>query len=127
MKRTFIMMGAIIIAALSITSCKSTRTYSGGIDPNMIIDTRTRSDNEYDLTISETPIQYTIDISSPEGEAKLNKLTLVQAKNLAYREAIMKYKCAVIHSPTYDYQTYGKKIIRITVYGFPAVYKNQKQ
>lgn len=118
-------MGAITLAALSITSCKSVRTYSGGIDPNMIIDTRTHSDNEYDLTISETPIQYTIDISTPEGEAKLNKLTLVQAKNLAYREAIMKHKCAVIHSPTYDYQTYGKRIIRITVYGFPAVYKNK--
>lgn len=118
--------GAAILAALSFTSCKSTITGSGGIDPNRTIITKTHSYNEYDLTISETPVQYTIDISTPEGEAKLHKLNLNQAKNLAYREAIMKYKCAVIHSPTYDYQTYGKRIIRITVYGFPAVYKNQK-
>ena len=127
MKRTFIMMGTIIVVALSITSCKSMKMTAGGDGPTEEIKTLIESTNQFDLIISDTPFTYTIDISTPDGELKLNKLNLVQAKNLAYREAIMESKCAVILKPQFTAQTYGKKIIRITVYGFPAVYKNQKR
>lgn len=127
MKRTFILMGVIVLAVLSFSSCKSMVTGSGGNGPTSDIESILRSVNEFDLNIADEPITYTIDISTPEGEAKLNKLTMNEAKNLAYREAIMNSKCAVILKPQFTYQTYGKKIIRMTVYGFPAVYKNKKR
>ena len=120
-------MGTIIVVALSITSCKSMKMTAGGDGPTEEIKTLIESTNQFDLIISDTPFTYTIDISTPDGELKLNKLNLVQAKNLAYREAIMESKCAVILKPQFTAQTYGMKIIRITVYGFPAVYKNQKR
>ncbi len=88
--------------------------------------TKLETFNEYDLNISETPVEHMIDISTPSGKAKLNKLSLKQAQDLVLREAVMKSKCALIFNPQYTYVKKGKRILRIKVYGFPAVYKNQK-
>ena len=69
----------------------------------------------------------TIDISTELGAAKLKNLTVKQAEDLAKREAIMKYKCGTLVNPQYTYLKKGKRILRITVYGFPAMYKNQEK
>jgi hypothetical protein len=89
------------------------------------IETLMTSENEYDLDVSQEPITYTLDVSTPLGAAKLKKLTLKQAEDLVKREAIMKYKCGTLVNPQYTYLAKGKRILRVTVYGFPAMYKNK--
>ena len=42
-------------------------------------------------------------------------------------EAVMKYKCATIVNPQFTNLAKGKKILRVTVYGFPAKFKNQEK
>lgn len=58
---------------------------------------------------------------------KLNKLKLREAENLALTEAVMKYNCATLVNPQYTNFMRGKKVLRITVFGFPAKYKNQEK
>lgn len=118
----------LIIALLSVVFFESCHSLRGGafgadtdIDPNTKISS---THNNYDLVISETGIQYTIDISTADGAAKLRKCTLEQAKKIVNAEAAMANNCAVLVRPKYTYLMDGKKLIRITVFGFPANYKN---
>ena len=119
----FFLMAACA-AVITLSSC---RTMNGAYGENAQNDINTlmSSTNEYDLDVSTEPITYTIDISTELGAAKLKNLTIKQAEDLAKREAIMKYKCGTLVNPQYTYLKKGKNILRITVYGFPAMYKNQ--
>lgn len=83
--------------------------------------------NRMDLEVSPDGITYTIDISTAEGRIKLNGLNLAQAKKLALEEAAIKNNCARIISPKFSHLQKGKHILRITVFGFPARYKNSEK
>ena len=117
---------AACAAVITLSSC---RTMNGAYGENAQNDINTllSSTVEYDLDVSTEPITYSIDISTELGAAKLNNLTIKQAEDLAKREAIMKYKCGTLVNPQYTYLKKGKRILRITVYGFPAMYKNQEK
>lgn len=117
---------AACAAAMTLTSC---RTMNGAYGENAQNDISTllSSTVEYDLDVSTEPITYSIDISTELGAAKLKNLTIKQAEDLAKREAIMKYKCGTLVNPQYTYLKKGNRILRITVYGFPAMYKNQEK
>lgn len=117
---------SFIITSFFLTACSSTQTtgYSGS-NPSEIVDIYTGSRNQLDLVIASEPIEYTIDISTPEGKSKLNNLTLQQAEGLVIREAVMKNKCAKLVDPQFTNLMKGKHVLRVTVYGFPAKYKNQ--
>ncbi len=117
-------MGAALIVA-GLSSCR-TSSGSHGRNAAMISKTRLTTDNEYDLNISDTPMEYVLDVTTAEGAAKLNGLSLKEAEELALREAIIKNKCALIFNPQYTHVKKGKRILRVRVYGFPALYKNQK-
>lgn len=117
------MMAAIAIAIVTMTSC-SPRMTAGGTSAAEIVDSYTGSVNDVNLEIASEPITYSIDISTPEGRAKLNKLSLAEAKSLALREAVMISKSAKLVNPQYTQLMKGSRVLRITVYGFPAVYKN---
>ena len=119
----FFLMAACA-AVITLTSCRTTNGAYGENAQNDI-NTLLSSIVEYDLDVSTEPITYSIDISTELGAAKLNNLTIKQAEDLAKREAIMKYKCGTLVNPQYTYLKKGKRILRITVYGFPAMYKNQ--
>ncbi len=112
------------IVTLTLTSCK-TRMTAGGTSAAEIIDSYTGSVNDVNLEIASDPITYTIDISTDEGRLKLSKLSLSEAKSLALREAVMMNRCAKIVNPQYTQLMKGKRVLRVTVYGFPAVYRNQ--
>ena len=71
-------------------------------------------------------ISYTIDISTPEGKQKLHKISLSDAQRLAETEASRKYNCDRLIDPRFDYLKKGKRILRITVDGRPAVYKTKE-
>ncbi|MBQ8486554.1 MAG: hypothetical protein IJ533_02765 [Prevotella sp.] len=108
---------------LAICSCSSTRTGAGGYSTNMGVDARGTSYNSYDLVPVGDRITYTIDISTPEGEQKLYKLSLAEAQRLAETEASRKYNCDRLIDPRFDYLKKGKRILRITVDGRPGNYR----
>ena len=114
---------ATIALCLLVTSCSTPRSSALGVTETEI-STITHSVNEYDLDVDPQGIVYTIDISTQEGRIKLNKLSLKDAQELALQEAAIKNNCARIISPKFSYLKKGKKILRMTVFGFPARYKN---
>ena len=118
------------IAAVSmVTICSCSRSHSDATinnawnAPNTVID----SYNNYGLVVSEESVTYTIDVSTPEGKTKLHKRSEKQANELALAEALMKYKCAMLINPQFTHLKKGKKILRVTVFGFPAYYRNQEK
>lgn len=123
MKKTLQLMVLTAIATLATSSCRTQMT-AGGTSAAEIIDSYTGSVNDLNLEIASEPVTYTIDISTADGRLKLYKLSLAQAKSLALREAVMMNRCAKIVNPQYTHLTKGKQVLRITVYGFPATYKN---
>ena len=122
--RKYILLAATVAATMAMTSCRTTNGAYGRNAQNDIA-TLLTSDNQYDLDVSTEPVTYTLDISTEIGAAKLKNLTLIQAEDLVKRKAIMKYKCGTLVNPQYTYLKKGKRILRVTVYGFPAMYKNQ--
>lgn len=119
-----------LIAFISISfvlySCSSMRSGVDGITDTEI-STYTESINRYDLDVDTQGITYTIDISTIEGKIKLKGLSLEQAKKMALDEAAIKNNCARIISPKFSHLKKGKQILRITVFGFPATYKNSQK
>ena len=75
------------------------------------------------VDIDRPGVTYTIDISTPEGKLKLDKISLAEAQQLALVECLMKYNCATLFNLQYTHLKKGKDILRVTVYGFPARYK----
>lgn len=117
----------LISAVLCLASCS---TYRGGTNTNnayLAPNTVVNSFNEYEMEISPDPITYTIDISTPEGKMMLNKLSLKQAQEKVLTEAIIANKCAMIVNPQYSNLMKGKRVLRITVAGFPAKYKSSSK
>ena len=121
-------LGRILYIAL-ISTCVITlhscgmSSGAGGVSTSVSVDTRGRSYNMYDLVPTGDRITYTIDISTPEGKMKLNKLSLKEAQVLAETEASRKYNCDRLIDARFDYLKKGKRILRITVDGRPGVYK----
>lgn len=124
MKKHLFIVGYV---AMLISACSTTYSGTNQRNASYTPHTRINSFNEYDLEVSSEGVSYTIDISTPEGRMKLNNLKLRDAENLALTEAVMKYNCATLVNPQYTNLMRGKKVLRITVYGFPAKYKNQEK
>lgn len=138
MKRIFFMLAISAVTTIFISSCSSNRpimyvpygsdvatTGSGGTDTGVGVVTEGKSDNSYDLVPVGDRIEYTIDIGQPEGQQKLQGLSLAEAKQLAFVEASRKYNCDRLIDPRYTYKKSedGKRILRITVDGRPGNYK----
>lgn len=115
-----------IALCILMSACSSFRSGANGITDTEIA-TYTESINRYDLDVDPEGITYTIDISTSEGQLKLNGITLDQAKKLALEEAAIKNNCARIISPKFSHLKKGKQILRVTVFGFPARYKNSQK
>lgn len=121
---------SVVIAALTIVAMSScSRSYSDATINNAwnAPNTLVNSFNEYDLVVSEQSVCYTIDVSTPEGKTKLHKLSEKRANELALTEALMKYNCAMLINPQFTHLKKGKKILRVTVFGFPAYYRNTEK
>lgn len=116
----------LAVTSVLVCSCSSFRSGGDGIT-NTEIATYTESINRFDLDVDPQGITYTIDISTHEGQIKLKDLSLDQAKKLALEEAAIKNNCARIISPKFSHLKKGKQILRVTVFGFPARYKNSEK
>lgn len=116
---------AIILCSLvGLSSCSpkiSTRKLNAytTVNPNIV------SYNELTMDIDEAPITYVIDISTDVGKMKLKNLSVDEACDLALIEAIMANQCATIFNPQYTHLVHKGKVLRVTVYGYPARYKKQ--
>ncbi len=117
----------IIIVVLCIVSCSSYRGGSNSNNAYIAPNTVVNSFNEYDMDVSSEPFTYTIDISTPEGKMKLNKISLREAEQLVLTEAVAASKCAMLVNPQFTNLRKGKRVLRITVYGFPAKYKSSSK
>lgn len=114
-----------LFAAFFVCSCSTTRMGGSGAKPHEMVDIYTGSRNQLDLIIATEPITYTIDVSTAEGKTKLQNLSIREAEGLAIREAVMLNRCAKLVDPQFTHFTKGKRVLRVTVYGFPAKYRNQ--
>lgn len=117
---------ALIATSTLIYSCSSLQSGVNGVTSTEVA-TYTESINRYDLDVDPQGITYTIDISTQEGRIKLNGLSVAQAQQLALEEAAIKNNCARIISPKFSHLKKGKQILRVTVFGFPARYKNSQR
>lgn len=125
---------SLAVIALALTSCSKGvhKIFQGGsggsINENgyQLPVTGIESINIADLELSNDFITYTIDISTPEGQTKLNGINEKQAKELALTEASIVNRCSLIVNPKYTFLKDGKKILRVTVSGQPAYYKNAR-
>lgn len=126
MKKSIFTAIALVIA-VALSSCSSPVVGSKNRNAYQIPKTRIESFNDYALDVSREGVSYTIDISTPEGKAKLNNLTLSEAEELALTEAVMTNKCAMFVNPQFTNLMNGKRVLRITVYGFPAYYRNKQE
>ena len=125
MKKSFLVMACATATVFMFNSCRVS-SGAGGTDTGVEVKTGGRSLNFYDLIPVGDRITYTIDISTPEGEQKLYKISLRNAKRLAETEASRKYNCDRLIEPRYDYLKRGKRILRITVDGRPGNYKSRE-
>lgn len=123
--KQYILPLAGALAIVCGTSC-STRYESTSTNAWATVKPQIESYNELTMTLDTKPISYTIDVSTPDGRLKLNKLSLAQASELALVEAIMANQCATLFNPQYTHLVKGGKVLRITVYGYPARYKHKQ-
>jgi len=120
---------AAIAAMAMVIVCSCSRSHSDATinnawnAPTTIVD----SYNDFDLVIEDANVSYTIDVSTPEGKIKLHKLSEKKANELALVEVLIKYGCDMLINPQFTHLKKGKKILRVTVYGKPAKYKNQSR
>lgn len=112
-----------LTAAIMLASC-SPKLTSHVSDAVSVVQETNVSYNPLTMTLDTEPITYTIDISTRAGQVKLQGLTLQEARDLVLVEALMANKCATIFKPQYTHLVDKGKVLRITIYGFPARYKN---
>lgn len=123
MRKLTLICAAMTVVSLAMTSCSSLRTGSREENSHATVAPEIVSYNELTMDLDPTGVTYTIDISTPEGKLKLDKISLAEAQQLALVECLMKYNCATLFNPQYTHLKKGKDILRVTVYGFPARYK----
>lgn len=119
MKAKYLLLVALTVLLAACSPKVSTRQMNAytTVTPNIV------SYNELTMDIDPQPITYTIDISTREGKMKLKNLSVDEACDLVLLEAIMANRCATFFQPQYTYMTAKGKVLRVSVYGFPARYK----
>lgn len=114
---------ALILGTSSCSHRHGASSQNGSTTVNPIIE----SYNPLTMDIDPTPVTYTINVATEDGKVKLNKLTLAEAKELALVETLMTYQCATLFNPQYTHLMKGGKVLRVTVYGYPARYKKKEE
>ncbi|MDE6418444.1 MAG: hypothetical protein K2K49_04470 [Duncaniella sp.] len=115
-------MAALSLAATSCSPKISTRK----LNAYSTVAANNVSYNRLTMDLDPEPITYTIDISTEAGRTKLKNLSLDEACDLALIEAIMTAKCATIFQPQYTHLVKQGKVLRVTIYGYPARYKKEE-
>ncbi len=123
--RDFLFCAGIASVMGLFWSCNSTKTTALDENASATVAPEIISYNELTMDLDPSGVAYTIDISNAEGALKLKNITLHEAQRLALTECLMKYNCATLFNPQFTHLKDGKKILRVTVFGFPARYKRR--
>lgn len=121
--RDFLTLAVIISVVSVFASCNPMKTTALDRNASATVAPDIISYNELTMDLDPSGVTYTIDISNPEGALKLKNISLYEAQHLALTECLIKYNCATLFNPQFTHLKDGKKILRVTVYGFPARYK----
>lgn len=108
------------IIALSLTSCTVTRKTATSID---VVNTLA-SEGEVDLEVSQTRATYVLHTTAAMRRGGNQNLY-----NTAVRELLRQHHAEVLVAPEFDTRVRrrllrGSKVTEVTVYGYPAKYKN---
>ena len=120
----YYLLSAVAVILLGVLSACSPKMSTLKLNAYTTVSNYNVSYNELTMDLDKNPITYTIDISTESGRMKLRNLSLDEACDLALVEAIMANKCATIFQPQYTHLVQRGKVLRITVYGYPARYKH---
>ena len=120
----YYLLSAVAVILLGVLSACSPKMSTRKLNAYTTVSNYNVSYNELTMDLDKHPITYTIDISTESGRMKLRNLSLHEACDLALVEAIMANKCATIFQPQYTHLVQRGKVLRITVYGYPARYKH---
>lgn len=124
MNKKFINIFLVAIALLILTSCGTVRGIAEGLGVAKRPLDEITSETEVGLVLADQTIEYTIDYSTQDGRLILNKMSEHDAKEYVTSAALIKYNCDVIFRPKYNILKKGRQILRITMGGRPANYKN---
>lgn len=124
MKKSTVLL--LLVGLLTIISSCSPKVSVRKLNAFTTVQPTLRSEDQLTMDIDPNPIEYTIDISTEAGRLKLNDLSIDEACDLALIEAIRANKCATIFQPQYTHLVEKGKVLRVTLYGFPARYKKKE-
>lgn len=124
MKKYFSYLSLIVFISVMLSSCRTVRGYGDGQGVIKRTLDQITSETEVGLELTDQTIEYTIDYSTADGRLILNKMSEEDAKEYITSAALIKYNCDVIFRPKYNILKKGKQILRITMGGRPANYKN---
>ena len=114
----------IVSLSVGLSSC-SPKISTRKLNAYTTVAPTIKSYNELTMDLDNEPITYVIDISTEAGKMKLKNLSVDEACDLALIEAIMSNKCATIFNPQYTHLVNKGKVLRVTLYGYPARYKQE--
>ena len=121
-------IGSIVLGGFLLASCGTTTKTTNRInDDNMLkIGKAASASNQYKIIVGKDRIKpYTIG-NEKNDRKRLKGLSLQEAKEKVLQEAVIANNCAIIAEPNYMYDMKGKKVIRITVVGYPGYYNFDK-
>lgn len=121
--RNYLLSALVVILLVGLTAC-SPKISTRKLNAYTTVSNYNVSYNKLTMDLDDEPITYTIDISTEAGRMKLRNLSLDEACDLALVEAIMANKCATIFQPQYTHLVQKGKVLRVTLYGYPARYKH---
>lgn len=121
MKKLLFLFAAVIV----LTSCGSKRSLNTNrnYDDNALkVQKVAVSQNAYKITPGSERIR---PISL--NRKQLKGLTLEQAKEKVLAKAVLENQCAMIVEPNFFFDLKGKKVVNITVVGYPGYYDFEKK
>ena len=116
----------IVSLSVGLSSC-SPKISTRKLNAYTTVAPTIKSYNELTMDLDNEPITYVIDITTEAGKMKLKNLSVDEACDLALIEAIMSNKCATIFNPQYTHLVNKGKVLRVTLYGYPARYKQESK
>lgn len=123
MKQFFLISAVAVLLVACGSSKQVVRSDGYNTTHGVQVNTVAGSANNYKIIPSSERVSYTIpDPKRPKDKKRLKGLSLKEAEAKVLSEAVIEHGCAILVQPTYSYEMKGKKVTRISVYGYPAVY-----
>lgn len=125
-------IGGVVLAAALVTGCASKATVANNRiydDNSLKIGKKATATNQYKIIVGEERVRFDYGTANNDDyklrkmqTKRLKKLSRKEAEELVLQEAVIELGCALIVEPNYKYDMRGKKVVGITVVGYPGKY-----